>query len=105
MKRSALVLTDSGGIQEEAPGLQVPVLVMRDTTERPEGIATGWVTLVGTNRARIVDEAVRRLREPAVPHGNRSMGSSPYGDGRAAERIVSILLKRSEIQHPAPALC
>jgi UDP-N-acetylglucosamine 2-epimerase len=105
MKRSELVLTDSGGIQEEGPGLQVRVLVMRETTERPEGIATGWVTLVGTDRARIVAEATKCLREPIAPRASSGMGSSPYGDGRAAERIVSILLKRSEIQQPAPALC
>ena len=89
MKRSALVLTDSGGIQEEAPGLNVPVLVMRETTERPEGLATGLVRLVGTSRARIVAEARRALDGAAPP---RPSGGSPYGDGQAARRIVSILL-------------
>jgi UDP-N-acetylglucosamine 2-epimerase len=92
MKRSVLVLTDSGGIQEEAPALQVPVLVMRDTTERPEGLATGLVKLVGTSRRAIVSEAARILRTPQ----SQRMGSvvSPYGDGKAAGRIVSILQRR-----------
>jgi UDP-N-acetylglucosamine 2-epimerase (non-hydrolysing) len=94
MKRSTLVLTDSGGIQEEAPAFQVPVLVMRDTTERPEGLATGLVTLVGTGRDRIVEEASRILSVPQRPTvGIR--GPSPYGDGRAARRIVSVLRERA----------
>jgi UDP-N-acetylglucosamine 2-epimerase (non-hydrolysing) len=91
LKRSALVMTDSGGIQEEAPSLGVPVLVMRDTTERPEGLDTGLVRLVGTNRERIVAEAVQMLTSPALPHEGRN----PYGDGRAASRIVRILLSRA----------
>ncbi|MFM7100680.1 MAG: non-hydrolyzing UDP-N-acetylglucosamine 2-epimerase [Verrucomicrobiota bacterium] len=88
MKRSALILTDSGGIQEEAPSFGVPVLVMRDTTERPEGVEAGVVELVGTDRARIVAAATRHLAEArlAVPRPN------PYGDGRAAARIVDVLL-------------
>lgn len=94
MKRSTLILTDSGGIQEEAPGLQVPVLVMRDTTERPEGIETGSVRLVGTQRSRIVAEAERLLRDP-IAHMAMAAGANPYGDGKAASRIVSILLERS----------
>jgi len=94
MKHSVLVLTDSGGIQEEAPGLDVPVLVMRETTERPEGIETGMVQLVGTDRDRIVAaaDAILRNRGSRRPALN---GRSPYGDGRAAGRIVSILLQRS----------
>jgi UDP-N-acetylglucosamine 2-epimerase (non-hydrolysing) len=95
MKRSELVLTDSGGIQEEAPGLQVPVLVMRDKTERPEGLATGLVSLVGTTRARIVDSAMKVLTSPA---GTRPFVVNPYGDGHAAERIVKILLERSTLK-------
>jgi UDP-N-acetylglucosamine 2-epimerase len=94
MKRSTLVLTDSGGIQEEAPGLQVPVLVLRETTERPEGFDTGLVQLVGTDRKSIVDAAAGILRAP----GRRRAAApavSPYGDGKAAGRIVSILLERS----------
>ncbi len=91
MKRSTLILTDSGGIQEEAPGLRVPVLVMRETTERPEGVDAGVVKLVGTSRARIVEEAARLLRDPAA-HAAMATGENPYGDGRAAERIVNCLL-------------
>jgi UDP-N-acetylglucosamine 2-epimerase len=94
MKRSVLVLTDSGGIQEEAPGLQVPVLVMRETTERPEGLATGLVTLVGTDRNSIVAAAEKILRAPDRLRST-DLAVSPYGDGKAASRIVSILLSRS----------
>jgi UDP-N-acetylglucosamine 2-epimerase len=91
MKRAELILTDSGGVQEEAPSLGVPVLVMRDTTERPEGVEAGLVKLVGTQKSRIVAEAGRVLREGTfVPPAQR--GKSPYGDGHAAKRIVSILL-------------
>ena len=91
MKRSVLVLTDSGGIQEEAPGLQVPVLVMRDRTERPEGLQTGLVRLVGTKRSRIVAESVEMLNGRPPIDG----GPNPYGDGKAAIRIVKILLERT----------
>ncbi len=94
MKRSTLILTDSGGIQEEAPGLRVPVLVMRDTTERPEGIESGVVRLVGTERSRIIGEAEKLLSDPRE-HAAMAGGANPYGDGRAAQRIVSILLERS----------
>ena len=94
MKRSVLVLTDSGGIQEEAPGLRIPVLVMRDTTERPEGVETGVVRLVGTQRSRIINETERLLCDSSA-HAAMSTGVNPYGDGKAASRIVSILLKRS----------
>ena len=94
MQRSALVLTDSGGIQEEAPAFQIPVLVMRDTTERPEGLTTGFVTLVGTDRQRIVETAAGILSEPPRSTlGTRA--PSPYGDGKAAGRIVSVLLERA----------
>jgi UDP-N-acetylglucosamine 2-epimerase len=94
MKRCTLVLTDSGGIQEEAPGLGIPVLVLRETTERPEGVQAGVVRLVGTQRSRIISETERLLRDP-VAHAAMSTGVNPYGDGRAASRIVSILLQRS----------
>jgi len=94
LKRSTLILTDSGGIQEEAPGLGVPALVMRDTTERPEGIEAGVVRLVGTRRNRIVSEATQLLTDPQA-HAAMSAGVNPYGDGKAAKRIVSILLSRS----------
>lgn len=88
MRRAALILTDSGGIQEEAPSFGVPVLVMRDTTERPEGVDAGVVRLVGTDRGRIVAEATTSLRTggTATPRPN------PYGDGHASERIVQVLL-------------
>jgi UDP-N-acetylglucosamine 2-epimerase (non-hydrolysing) len=92
MKRSRLILTDSGGIQEEAPSLGVPVLVMRDTTERPEGVDAGVVKLVGTRRDRIVGEAQRLLRDP-VAYSAMASRANPYGDGRAAERIVNALLQ------------
>src|SRR5437870_9722141 len=94
MKRSTLILTDSGGIQEEAPGLRIPALVMRDTTERPEGIEAGVVRLVGTQHCRIIAEAEKLLRNPAE-HASMATGINPYGDGKAAKRIVSILLERS----------
>ena len=93
LKRSALVLTDSGGIQEEAPGLRVPVLVMRDTTERPEGVTAGMVRLVGTDRQRIVSEAVDVLRGRRI----LSAGANPYGDGKAAARIVDILFEQDRL--------
>jgi len=91
MKRSALILTDSGGIQEEAPSLGVPVLVMRETTERPEGVEAGVVKLVGTARERIVSEAQVLLRDPAA-HAAMATRANPYGDGTAAARIVTALL-------------
>lgn len=90
MRRSTLVLTDSGGIQEEAPSLGKPVLVMRETTERPEGVAMGTVRLVGTQTERIVAETVRLLEDPAA-YQQMSRAINPYGDGRAAERIVQAL--------------
>jgi UDP-N-acetylglucosamine 2-epimerase (non-hydrolysing) len=90
MKRATLILTDSGGIQEEAPSLGVPVLVMRDTTERPEGVEAGVVRLVGTSRERIVEEAQLLLRNSAA-HRAMATGANPYGDGGAAQRIVSAL--------------
>jgi UDP-N-acetylglucosamine 2-epimerase (non-hydrolysing) len=90
MKRAALVLTDSGGLQEEAPGLGVPVLVLRETTERPEGVTAGTVRLVGTDEARIVSEARLLLDDPAE-HEKMARATNPYGDGHAAERIVAAL--------------
>jgi UDP-N-acetylglucosamine 2-epimerase len=95
LKRSAVVLTDSGGIQEEAPGLRVPVLVMRDTTERPEGVEAGVVKLVGTRRSLIVKETEILLNNRAA-HSAMANGANPYGDGKAASRIASILLSRSK---------
>ncbi|MBL9175628.1 MAG: UDP-N-acetylglucosamine 2-epimerase (non-hydrolyzing) [Verrucomicrobiales bacterium] len=91
LRRARLILTDSGGVQEEAPSFGVPVLVMRDTTERPEGVEAGAVHLVGTDRSRIVASARAHLSGP-VPSG---AARNPYGDGHAAERIVSVLLREA----------
>lgn len=89
-RRAYLILTDSGGIQEEAPGLGTPVLVLRETTERPEGLAAGVVKLVGTDRDRVVAEATRLLQDPKA-HRAMATATNPYGDGRAAWRIVQVL--------------
>lgn len=90
MEKSTVVLTDSGGIQEEAPGLGKPVLVMRDTTERPEALKSGTVHLVGTNHDLIVSE-VSTLLDDAVAYEKMSMAVNPYGDGKACNRIVKAL--------------
>jgi len=90
MEKSYLVLTDSGGIQEEAPGLGKPVLVMRDTTERPEALESGTVHLVGTNHDLIVSE-VSTLIDDAEAYKKMSMAVNPYGDGKACIRIVHIM--------------
>lgn len=91
MEKSTIVLTDSGGIQEEAPGLGKPVLVMRDTTERPEALDAGTVKLVGTDYNKIVDE-VSILLDNAETYEKMSMAVNPYGDGLACGRIVKSLL-------------
>ncbi|GAC1560932.1 MAG: UDP-N-acetylglucosamine 2-epimerase (non-hydrolyzing) [Vulcanimicrobiaceae bacterium] len=93
IKRSTLVLTDSGGLQEEAPCLGKPVLVMRDETERPEGIDAGTLELVGPHRAAIV-AATRRLLDDEVAYARMARASNPYGDGHASARIVAWLLAR-----------
>lgn len=90
MSKASIVLTDSGGIQEEAPGLGTPVLVMRDTTERPEALASGTVHLVGTDYDKIMNE-VSTLLDDATAYEKMSKAVNPYGDGRACERIVEIL--------------
>lgn len=90
MARADLILTDSGGLQEEAPALGTPVLVLRQLTERPEGVAAGTVRIVGTDRARIVEETRRLLTDPSA-YGAMARARSPYGDGRASERIVQAL--------------
>lgn len=90
MNKAAIVLTDSGGIQEEAPGLGKPVLVMRDTTERPEAIASGTVHLVGTDYDRIVNEVSILLDDPNA-YEKMSKAVNPYGDGKACDRIVRAL--------------
>ena len=91
MEKSFIVLTDSGGIQEEAPGLAKPVLVMRDTTERPEALESGTVHLVGTDYDKIVSE-VSELLDDACAYERMSKAVNPYGDGKACERIVATLL-------------
>lgn len=91
MKRSFLILTDSGGIQEEAPSLGKPVLVLRSRTERVEAIEAGTATLVGTDPQKIVDQTERLLADPIL-YGRMAQIENPYGDGRASERIVHILL-------------
>ena len=90
MEKSAIVLTDSGGIQEEAPGLGKPVLVMRDTTERPEALESGTVRLVGTDYDKITSE-VSRLLDDAAAYEQMSHAVNPYGDGKACQRIVEAL--------------
>lgn len=92
MEKATIVLTDSGGIQEEAPGLGKPVLVMRDTTERPEALASGTVHLVGTDYQKIMDE-VSTLLEDEQAYEKMSKAVNPYGDGKACERIVKSLSK------------
>ena len=89
--RSKLVVTDSGGLQEEAPCLGIPVLVMRRETERPEGIAAGTLELVGPDREAIVRET-RRLLDDEAAYARMARANNPYGDGRAAGRIVAWLL-------------
>jgi len=93
MAASHLVLTDSGGIQEEAPSLGVPVLVLRDTTERPEGVEAGTLKLVGTNENAVYREFSLLLDDPAA-HSAMAHASNPYGDGHASERIADALAER-----------
>ncbi len=106
MEKSTIVLTDSGGIQEEAPGLGKPVLVMRDTTERPEALESGTVHLVGTNHDLIVNE-VSTLLDDAEAYEKMSKAVNPYGDGKACSRIVRALngeqvkaMERKKRNHP-----
>ena len=90
MERASIILTDSGGVQEEAPALGKPVLVMRETTERPEAIEAGTAKLVGTGRGRIAEEAARLLTGAAA-YAAMSQAKNPYGDGTAAQQIAAIL--------------
>jgi UDP-N-acetylglucosamine 2-epimerase (non-hydrolysing) len=92
MKRARIALTDSGGIQEEAPGFGIPVLVMRDRTERPEGVEAGTAKLVGTDQQRIVAETQKLLNNPEE-YAKMAKAVNPYGDGKSAPRIVSALLE------------
>ena len=90
MQHAYLVLTDSGGVQEEAPGLGKPVLVMRDTTERPEAVEAGTVRLLGTD-ANLIRDAVQELLDDKVLYQKMSQAHNPYGDGKASERILAFL--------------
>lgn len=93
MDRSTVILTDSGGVQEEGPSLKKPILVMRETTERPEAMEAGAVELVGTSIERIVDRVSTLLDDP-VEYAQRQIETNPYGDGSAAQRIVELMLKQ-----------
>ena len=93
MQRAHLILTDSGGVQEEAPYLGKPVLVMREVTERPEAVQAGTVALVGTDTQRIIAEVNRLLDDPTL-HASFSRRINPYGDGHASQRIVDALCGR-----------
>ena len=102
MARASLVMTDSGGIQEEAPALGKPVLVLRDTTERPEAVDAGTVALVGTGREAVFDTAHKLLSDKAA-YAAMSEACNPYGDGLASERIVAFLLQRYGFSKATPA--
>lgn len=93
MDRSTVILTDSGGVQEEAPSLRKPILVMRETTERPEALDAGAVELVGTSHERIVNR-VRLLLSDSEEYARRQIDHNPYGDGQASQRIVELMLKQ-----------
>ena len=95
MDRAHIVITDSGGIQEEAPSLGKPVLVMRDVTERPEAVDAGTVRLVGTDTEKIVFETTKLL-DDSVHYDTMSLAHNPYGDGDASRRIIQELLKRND---------
>ncbi len=97
LKHATLVLTDSGGIQEEATSLGIPTLVLREVTERPEGVDAGVLKLVGTDSARIVGEA-RRLLEDEEAYQKMALAANPFGDGHAAERIVAALLESHQFR-------
>ena len=92
MAHSYLILTDSGGIQEEAPSLGKPVLVMRDTTERPEGIVAGTLKLVGTEE-EVIYKNFKELLENQAVYNAMSKANNPYGDGNASKRIADILIE------------
>ena len=100
MRRSDLILTDSGGVQEEAPTFGVPVLVLRETTERPEGVSAGTAMLVGTSAERILAQASKLLSDP-TSYSAMAKAVSPYGDGRAAQRIRYVTLSHFGVQSPA----
>ena len=97
LNHSTLVLTDSGGVQEAAPSLGKPVLVMRNTTERPEAIKVGTVKLVGTNKRTIIDETMNILNNPNV-YKKMAYSHNPYGDGTACKKILKTLLTFAKSQ-------
>lgn len=99
MARSNLILSDSGGVQEEAPAFGIPVLVLRGTTERPEGVQAGTAKLVGTDEEAIFQEATRLLSDRTAYEGMAN-AVSPYGDGKAAERVRYVLLRDLGIPTP-----
>jgi len=100
MRRSTLILTDSGGIQEEAPSLGKPVLVLRATTERPEAVEAGCARIVGTDAARIVREA-RHLLDDGAAYERMAKVANPFGDGHASERIARVLCSQDLSLAPA----
>ncbi|EME8160737.1 UDP-N-acetylglucosamine 2-epimerase (non-hydrolyzing) [Enterococcus faecium] len=93
--RSYLILTDSGGVQEEAPSLGVPVLVLRDTTERPEGVAAGTLKMVGTNENKVYEEIIQLINNNEL-HRKMSQAANPYGDGQASKRILDAISRYFE---------
>ena len=97
MKHADMILTDSGGIQEEAAAMKIPTLVLREVTERPEGLQTGVLQLVGTNPDRIIQAARRLFNNPAA-RAKIQLSQNPYGDGFAANRIVEAVLKFQEVK-------
>jgi UDP-N-acetylglucosamine 2-epimerase (non-hydrolysing) len=103
MQRSTLILTDSGGVQEEAPAFGKPILVLRETTERPEGVEVGTARLVGTDRAAIVEHASQLLTD-AQAYERMAKTASPYGDGRASARIRYLVLKALEVDSPEESM-
>ena len=101
MNRATLILTDSGGVQEEAPALGKPVLVLRDTTERPEAVDAGTVKLIGTNQEKVYN-AAKILLTDLTEYRKMAEARSPYGDGQAAQRIVKALLWRHKFSATRP---
>ena len=93
MKKAYIILTDSGGVQEEAPSLGIPILVMRDATERPEGVEVGTASLVGTNTVKI-ESSIELLLNNKIEYNKMAKAVNPYGDGKASEKIYDFILDR-----------